>query len=175
MGNSKGGRFRSAVLALSFLFLVFLEHAAQGAPAKGRFMWVRCKPDSKDANCIEQKGPWIDLPKSGVNRILPPNADPEQMMRMVNNFNEEDLSGDFSGDVQIEGKPEPDSKSKVDVARLTKKEEEVEEEEGSALDSTSPPDEAEVDYSLYSYPVRVPANQQGITQDLKLQEEGFIL
>uniref|UniRef100_A0A8C4RI90 Uncharacterized protein n=1 Tax=Erpetoichthys calabaricus TaxID=27687 RepID=A0A8C4RI90_ERPCA len=49
------------------------------APAKGRFMWVRCKPDSKDANCIEQKGPWIDLPKSGVNRILPPNADPEHV------------------------------------------------------------------------------------------------
>ncbi|XP_039593572.1 serglycin [Polypterus senegalus] len=165
MGNSKGGRFRSAVLALSFLFLVFLEHAAQGAPAKGRFMWVRCRPDSKNANCIEQKGPWIDLPKSGVNRILPSSA--EQVR--VDNINEEDLSGDFSGDFQAEGKPEPDSKAKVDVAQLTLKE--GEEEEGSALDSTSPPDEAEVDYSLYSYPVRVPAKQQ----DLKLQEEGFIL
>lgn len=26
-------------------------------------MWVKCRPDSKNANCIEEKGPVIDLDK----------------------------------------------------------------------------------------------------------------
>uniref|UniRef100_A0A3B3SZQ5 Uncharacterized protein n=1 Tax=Paramormyrops kingsleyae TaxID=1676925 RepID=A0A3B3SZQ5_9TELE len=35
-----------------------------GAPTKGRYMKVSCKPDAKNANCNVIKGPLIDIPNS---------------------------------------------------------------------------------------------------------------
>ncbi|KAM3834314.1 serglycin [Vipera latastei] len=37
--------------------ILFLGCPGQGAPQKGRYMWVRCKPDANSANCLEEKGP----------------------------------------------------------------------------------------------------------------------
>uniref|UniRef100_A0A8C5UIU6 Serglycin n=1 Tax=Malurus cyaneus samueli TaxID=2593467 RepID=A0A8C5UIU6_9PASS len=53
-----------------------------GAPMqRARYKRVRCQPDAWSANCIEEKGPWFNMPTGGANRILPPMADPFLMKR----------------------------------------------------------------------------------------------
>ncbi|XP_041922062.1 serglycin [Alosa pseudoharengus] len=61
--------------------LCFIGESVLGAPTKGRYMWLRCRPDSKNPNCMEEKGPMINLdkypdtpkrlPSSAVQEILP--------------------------------------------------------------------------------------------------------
>ncbi|NXH15312.1 SRGN protein, partial [Bucco capensis] len=48
---------------------------------KARYKRVRCRPDALSANCIEEQGPWFQMPTGGANRILPPMADPSLMKR----------------------------------------------------------------------------------------------
>lgn len=46
-----------------------------GAPTasiKGNYMWVECKPDGMNANCLTKKGP--SIPLDGQPTRLPPSA-----------------------------------------------------------------------------------------------------
>ncbi|XP_072484867.1 serglycin [Notamacropus eugenii] len=101
---------RRTLLALSFL--LFLESFVQGFPARrARYQWVRCSPDSLSANCIEEKGPWFNMPKEENNGIVNPPVDPFLMKRpqdMAENslFSEEDpwsISGSGPGSVSGSG------------------------------------------------------------------------
>ncbi|KAJ8250442.1 hypothetical protein COCON_G00223640 [Conger conger] len=62
------------LLKILIAFLVFnlLGQDAEGAPAKGRYVWVRCRPDDRHANCLKEWGPWMNLP--GPRDRLPPSA-----------------------------------------------------------------------------------------------------
>ncbi|KAJ8248265.1 hypothetical protein GJAV_G00240160 [Gymnothorax javanicus] len=57
---------------VTFLVLCLLGHYAAGAPAKARYMWVRCRPDGSNANCVKERGPWVSL--RGAKDRLPPSA-----------------------------------------------------------------------------------------------------
>lgn len=58
------GVFFIIIILLLLLLCLFL-----GGPDKGNYMWVECKPDSKNANCVEKKGPLIDT--TGSPQRLP--------------------------------------------------------------------------------------------------------
>lgn len=61
--------------------LCVIGETVLGAPTKGRYMWVKCRPDAKNANCVQEKGPIINLdkypdapkrlPASAAQEILP--------------------------------------------------------------------------------------------------------
>uniref|UniRef100_A0A4W5RGZ7 Serglycin n=1 Tax=Hucho hucho TaxID=62062 RepID=A0A4W5RGZ7_9TELE len=59
-------------ICLTLVVFFFLTDNGFGAPAKGRYMWVKCRPDAKNPNCETQRGPWMDLP--GPPDRLPPFA-----------------------------------------------------------------------------------------------------
>uniref|UniRef100_A0A803T6V5 Uncharacterized protein n=1 Tax=Anolis carolinensis TaxID=28377 RepID=A0A803T6V5_ANOCA len=48
---------------------------------RGRYMRVRCRPNARFANCIEEQGPVFDISDGSANMILPPKADPELYSR----------------------------------------------------------------------------------------------
>ncbi|MGH0138403.1 UNVERIFIED_CONTAM: hypothetical protein FKN15_066377 [Acipenser sinensis] len=141
-------------------------------------MWVRCKPDAKNPNCVEESGPWIDLPKSGAE-VPSPNADHDLMNKKpvedesAMTFEE---SGDDSGEFQEDMAIELGSGSRWNE-ELLRASSTAESEEGSAdytEDFPATPEGGNVDDSQFVFPNRVPI-QQSETQDLKLHEEGFIL
>ncbi|XP_044518870.1 serglycin [Gracilinanus agilis] len=95
---------RRILLALALFF--FMESFVQGFPAKrARFHWVRCRPGSRSANCIEQKGPWFNMPEGEDQWIEIPQMDSFLMKQTPNRgektpFSEEDpwsISGSGSG------------------------------------------------------------------------------
>nr|ACI69135.1 Serglycin precursor [Salmo salar]ADM16087.1 Serglycin precursor [Salmo salar] len=49
-------------ICLTLAVIFFLADNGHGAPAKGRYMWVKCNPDTNNANCATQRGPLMDLP-----------------------------------------------------------------------------------------------------------------
>lgn len=61
--------------------LCVIGESVLGAPTKGRYMWLRCRPDGKNSNCVQEKGPIINLdkfpdapkklPASAAQEILP--------------------------------------------------------------------------------------------------------
>ncbi|RAM39519.1 hypothetical protein DOZ52_28840, partial [Enterobacter hormaechei] len=60
------------LITLALAIICLFGHSGLGAPSKGRFMWVKCKPDEKNANCVTKKGPWVPL--SGQSTRLLPSA-----------------------------------------------------------------------------------------------------
>ncbi|KAG1950939.1 serglycin [Pimephales promelas] len=59
-------------ITLALAIICLFGDSGHGAPAKGRYMWLKCNPDDKNANCVTQKGPWVPL--SGQSTRLPPSA-----------------------------------------------------------------------------------------------------
>ncbi|KAI1896993.1 hypothetical protein AGOR_G00100630 [Albula goreensis] len=59
-------------ISVSLALLCLLGADTQGAPTKGRYMWVKCRPDGKNTNCVTEKGPVIKIP--GRAHRLPPSA-----------------------------------------------------------------------------------------------------
>ncbi|XP_041117471.1 serglycin-like [Polyodon spathula] len=164
-------------ILLALGVILFLGYTVQAAPTKGRYMWVRCKPNAKNANCVEESGPWIDLPKSGAE-VPSPNVDHDLMNKKpvedeaVMTFEESgDDSGEFQ-DITIELGSGSQWNEDLLIAGRT-----AGPEEGSAdytEDFLAKPEGADVDYSQFVFPGRVPV-QQSNPRDLKLHEEGFIL
>ncbi|XP_041125404.1 serglycin [Polyodon spathula] len=168
----------SGRILLALGLILFLGCTVQAAPSKGRYMWIRCKPDTKNPNCVEESGPWIDLPKSGADVPLP-NAD-HDLMNKKSVEDEPGLSfeesGDDSGEFQEDTPNELGSGSQwsEDLLRASST---ADPEEGSAdytEDSLATPEGGDVDYSQFVFPDRVPI-KQNYPRDLKLHEEGFIL
>ncbi|XP_078246961.1 serglycin [Pogona vitticeps] len=79
--------------------ILFMGCIVQGAPAqRGRYMRVRCRPDARFANCIEEQGPSFAIPDGRTaNMILPPNADPSLMKNFQDLPDTFLLSGDDDG------------------------------------------------------------------------------
>lgn len=128
--------------------LCFIGESALGAPSKARYMWLRCRPDGKNANCVKEKGPIINLdkypdapkalPSSAVKNLLPKETgqDPEEQ------------SGDNAGtEKHIPAFPVRGSGDQLimDTPLLGK-------EESSGMAEGS----GEFDYSDVFYPERVP-------------------
>uniref|UniRef100_A0A8D0BQ69 Uncharacterized protein n=1 Tax=Salvator merianae TaxID=96440 RepID=A0A8D0BQ69_SALMN len=44
---------------------------------RGRYMWVRCRPDARSSNCKEEQGPPFIITDGNANMALPPMADPK--------------------------------------------------------------------------------------------------
>ncbi|XP_016149632.1 serglycin-like [Sinocyclocheilus grahami] len=59
-------------ITLALAIICLFGDRGLGAPSKGRYMWVKCKPEDKYANCVTQKGPLVPL--SGQSSRLPPSA-----------------------------------------------------------------------------------------------------
>ncbi|OXB63878.1 UNVERIFIED_CONTAM: hypothetical protein H355_001549, partial [Colinus virginianus] len=69
-----------------------------GAPAqRARYKRVRCRPDAWSPNCVEETGPWFQLPDGAANRILPPLANPALMKRYQELADAFPLSEDQTG------------------------------------------------------------------------------
>ncbi|XP_072195985.1 serglycin [Excalfactoria chinensis] len=67
---------------LAVCVILFVGCTAQGAPAqRAQYKRVRCRPDAWSPNCVEEMGPWFQLPDGAANRILPPLANPALMKR----------------------------------------------------------------------------------------------
>ncbi|XP_014340478.1 serglycin [Latimeria chalumnae] len=140
----------SAFLLLAATVL-WLGGTAFGAPVnKGRYMWVECKPNSNDPNCVQKKGPWLKIPESVDNWIDPqlPNSDWSKM--------DEDLNDLFP---LSENKPEEDGGSGLEIASGGGP------ELGSGFEDS-------IDYSEFVFPVSVKRHEK---PDVNLPEENLIL
>ncbi|KAI7805286.1 serglycin [Triplophysa rosa] len=71
--------YRRITLALAIICLFgHSGFVSSGAPTKGRYTWVKCKPEDQNANCVTQMGPLVPLegksprlPRSAVKDIFP--------------------------------------------------------------------------------------------------------
>ncbi|KAG9275593.1 serglycin [Astyanax mexicanus] len=90
-------------IAFVLLLVYLFEDNVLGAPAQGRYNWVTCKPDSKNANCIQKQGPLIDI--SGASQRLPPSATkdivPVERDEDTPETETEEQSGESSGDLDL--------------------------------------------------------------------------
>ncbi|XP_067409042.1 serglycin [Emydura macquarii macquarii] len=105
---------RNGRIFLAVCIILFMGYTAQGVPVqKARLQSVRCRLEGKmqnNANCIEEKGPLFEIPESGANRILPPNAD----LFLMKRFQEQPSISPFYGEESGSGAediPETESES----------------------------------------------------------------
>ncbi|XP_017541607.2 serglycin [Pygocentrus nattereri] len=88
-------------IALAFLLVCLFEDNVLGAPTKGRYMWVNCRPDGDNPNCVQKQGPLIDLP--GLSQRLPASATkdivPVESSEDIPETETEEQSGESSGDL----------------------------------------------------------------------------
>ncbi|XP_030627746.1 serglycin [Chanos chanos] len=155
-----------AVLAI----ICLLENHTLGAPTKGRYMWVKCKPEGKDPNCHTQKGPWMNLP--GPQDRLPASATktivPVESSEVASE--EVELSGDGSGGGSIiPVLPELGSGDQWMADTQDQVEYQAEVPVSAHLGEESSGD---FDYSNYIFPEKVKANGPS-TEELK--EENMLL
>ncbi|XP_072565421.1 serglycin [Paramormyrops kingsleyae] len=130
----------------------FLLLGAQGAPTKGRYMKVSCKPDAKNANCNVIKGPLIDIPNSREKFKF--SQDPM-----------EESSGDGSGDSQsFTGTGGQPAAERQVLSVLSPAEGSTELDEGSAMGNDS---------SIFIFPEK--ELKKNLPAEKELKEEGFIL
>ncbi|XP_036812147.1 serglycin [Oncorhynchus mykiss] len=102
-------------ICLTLAVIFFLADNGHGAPAKGRYMWLKCSPDAKNANCETQRGPWMDLPgppdrlpSIAVKDIVPEEAgsEPEEQSgegSATGILLTEQGSGDQLGSTDVDG------------------------------------------------------------------------
>ncbi|XP_036430335.1 serglycin [Colossoma macropomum] len=77
-------------IALALLLVYLFEDSVLGAPTTGRFNWLNCKPDGKDANCVHKQGPLLKQPKD----IVPVDSSEDTPETET-----EEQSGESSGDL----------------------------------------------------------------------------
>ncbi|XP_036402800.1 serglycin [Megalops cyprinoides] len=142
----------SVVLAL----LCLLGHNAQGAPTKGRYMWVKCRPDGKNSNCEQQQGPWIDLP--GPSNRLPSSA-VKDLLKNNQELDTKSTEGSGASEADI-GSGDQWMRDGQQLGVFGAEEGSTQLEEGST----------EVDYTEYVFPERV---KKGLNNEM--QEEHLIL
>ncbi|XP_073691214.1 serglycin [Garra rufa] len=65
-------------ITLALAVICLFGDSGLGAPTEGRYMYVKCNPDDKNANCVTHKGPLVPLegkssrlPASAVKDIFP--------------------------------------------------------------------------------------------------------
>nr|XP_003223733.1 PREDICTED: serglycin [Anolis carolinensis] len=100
---------------IALCVILFTGCTVQGSPVqRGRYMRVRCRPNARFANCIEEQGPVFDISDGSANMILPPKADPELMKEFQDHPEAFQLSGDEYGSGN-EGDPEFGSGTEYDM------------------------------------------------------------
>lgn len=135
------------IITLGLAIICLSGHSGLGAPTasiKGNYMWVECKPDGMNANCLTKKGP--SIPLDGQPTRLPPSAAKDIVAVSAEEATPdmEDLSGDGSGDsdnfLALASKKQPWRRDapEQDIVKN--------EEEGSTFGITSSGD---IDYSEY--------------------------
>ncbi|XP_046885254.1 serglycin [Hypomesus transpacificus] len=106
---------------VSLIVLYVLLDNGLGAPAsgpgKGRYMWIKCRPNGQNANCIKQRGPLQDLP--GLPDRLPASA-VKDLLNKNPALDEQEATG-------LEWKDQQEEDQKVEEAVQEEQEEEVEE------------------------------------------------
>ncbi|XP_066535484.1 serglycin [Hoplias malabaricus] len=90
-------------IALALVLVCLLEDNVLGKPTQGRYMWLKCKPNGLNSNCIENKGPLMNLP--GPSQRLPPGATknivPVESGEDTQETETEEQSGESSGDMDL--------------------------------------------------------------------------
>ncbi|XP_066549057.1 serglycin [Amia ocellicauda] len=154
-------------ILLGLTIILLLGFAVQGAPAQGRYMWVKCKPDARNANCKTEKGPWIDISSTQI----PPTDELEQTEIDEPKGVTEESSGEGSGEPVIEiGSGEQWIQDHILSGRdVTEKEESSNDYEGSSSVDTN---YEEIDYTGFTFPEKV---QLGKETKMNLEEENLIL
>ncbi|XP_062319984.1 serglycin [Osmerus eperlanus] len=108
---------------VSLIVLYVLLDNGLGAPAsgpgKGRYMWVKCRPNGQNANCIKQRGPLQDLP--GLQDRLPASA--------VKDLLNKNPALDEQEATSLEWKDQQEEDQKDEEAVQEEQEEEAKEEE----------------------------------------------
>ncbi|XP_048360966.1 serglycin [Sphaerodactylus townsendi] len=80
---------------LALCLILFMGCTTQGVPVQmGRYMRVRCRPDTLFSNCVQEQGPRTVIPDRADNMILPPKADPV----LLKKFQEHPDTSAFSED-----------------------------------------------------------------------------
>nr|ACI69472.1 Serglycin precursor [Salmo salar] len=114
-------------ICLTLAVIFFLADSGHGAPAKGRYMWVKCNPDTNNANCATQRGPLMDLPgppdrlpSIAVKDIVPEEAgsEPEEQSgegSATGILFTEQGSGDQLGSTDLDGIDYPGSVSPPNI------------------------------------------------------------
>ncbi|XP_076830374.1 serglycin [Brachyhypopomus gauderio] len=88
-------------IALALLLIYQFGDNVLGAPDRGRYQWVRCTPDGQNANCVEERGPLVDI--TGLSPRLPRSAikDIVQVKSSKETAEAEEQSGEGSGDLGL--------------------------------------------------------------------------
>ncbi|KAJ8393275.1 hypothetical protein AAFF_G00063470 [Aldrovandia affinis] len=170
-------------ISVAFVVLFLLGHNTQGAPIKGRYMWVRCRPDGSNANCMKEWGPWIDLPgpsdrlpPSAVQDIMKASLDQELHLADGSGVNEplvESGSGDQWGmDRQELGVFTAEGNVQLEEGSSF----EGSSSEGSSFEgSSSEGSGLEVDYTEFVFTQSMTLQQNNLQHELELQEDNLIL
>ncbi|XP_052007283.1 serglycin [Xyrauchen texanus] len=152
------------IITLTLAIICLFGDSGLGAPSKGRYKWVKCRPGSKNANCETQMGPLVPL--AGLKTRLPPSAvkyiDPiyteEATPKMEEQSgegsgNSDTFEGFLNGDQQLmrDGPEQEDNKN---------------EEEGSTVVEEASGD---IDYSNYVFPEKI-----GLLSPKDLKDESMI-
>ncbi|XP_067093203.1 serglycin [Osmerus mordax] len=93
--------------------------APASGPGRGRYMWVECRPNGQNANCIKQRGPLQDL--SGLKDRLPASA--------VKDLLNKNPALDEQEATSLEWKDQQEEDQKEEEAVQEEQEEEAKEEE----------------------------------------------
>ncbi|KAJ8284545.1 hypothetical protein COCON_G00033950 [Conger conger] len=138
-------------ISLTLALLSLLGPITNGLPTKGRYMGVRCRPDSQKANCEKEKDIWMDLPV--------PNR-----LSLADNKRTKDQSDDGSGT----GQPfnvigSADQKDGHELGAFQP------EEASTDLDGSP-----EIDYSDFVFPQKV-YRKNNLPFNQEFQEENLIL
>ncbi|KAI5617448.1 serglycin precursor [Silurus asotus] len=96
----------------------------------GRYQWLKCKVNSNDPNCIEHKGPIIDV--AGQPKRLPARVAKD--IDHIDSSEESSESGDGSGDFSLFNIPELRRVAREIITEVSQNPVQNE-EEGSAFDS----------------------------------------
>ncbi|KAK9964546.1 hypothetical protein ABG768_005710 [Culter alburnus] len=138
------------IITLALAIICLFGQSGLGAPSKGRYMYVKCKPDDKNANCATHKGPLVPL--LGQSARLPPSAARHIVPVSIEETTPEteEQSGEGSGNSDIF---DPFLSMDQQLMRDDPEQEvnKNEEEASTWIESSG----AEVDYSDYVHPQKI--------------------
>lgn len=61
-----------------------MQILSTGVPVQtGRYVRVRCRPDTHSLNCLEEQGLRFVLPEGSANMVAPPMADPMRYVKFI--------------------------------------------------------------------------------------------
>ncbi|KAJ6632771.1 hypothetical protein lerEdw1_014612 [Lerista edwardsae] len=87
---------RNGRIFVALCVILFMGCTVQGRPVqRGRYMRVRCRPDARSSNCVNQ-GPLFVIPNGG-DSMAPPMDDPMLVKKFQDHPDTYAVSGDEDG------------------------------------------------------------------------------